>query len=307
MEDAIPYFHLPDTYGMHYSSTPPQEIAEPAPWEMQQMITPTPDTRLAEQMLDAGLDADTMGSIFSHLKHAVASPFRAAANIADTVVSTPFNIASRIVQTPFNIANRAANAILPGGGGGGGGGGGAPSMPPPDPSPADAPPDGGGDPTMSADASGFAFRGMPIPHPHHHRHHHHHAMTGFGLPSWLHNPFAAPAGKLLISTVPGGATALQAKDIANKALKNGDLKPEHVKAAAALTKAARSGDHTALGKIAKIKKAAGGGDPHAETALDRLKLVDCIQSGRKSQPGKTSTIRHAYNSGLATIPHRRHA
>lgn len=235
---------------------------------------------------------DLSGSFFGKLKHAAASPFHAAANIVDTAISTPLNMATRIAATPFVLANRAVNAITPSSPGGG-----SPGAPSASPSPMDAPsPDGQGDPNMS-DASGSFWGGM---HPRHH--HHRHAMSGFGLPSFLKklNPFDHPAGKLLVSATPGGVTALEAHSIATKALKNGDLDPKHLKAAGALTKAARSGHKKSIAKIAKVKQLAGRGDPHAEVALDRLKLADSIQRGHTSHR-TTSSLKNLRNLGLATL------
>lgn len=117
------------------------------------------------------------------------------------------------------------------------------------------------------------------------------------------NPFKSKAGKLLVSTVPGGATAIQAHDIAAKALKNGTLSPEHLKKAGALAKAGRRGDKKALGKIAAIKHAAGKGNAHAEVALDRIKLAHSIQTGTRSPAGPAggNAISRTFKAGLATI------
>lgn len=151
---------------------------------------------------------------------------------------------------------------------------------------------------MYADTSGRGF-----PHLHHHHHRHNAAAAGWGMPGFMSNLFSKPAGKLLISAVPGGATAMQARDIANKALADGSLDPAHLKAAAGITKLARQGHKASIAKIAKLKKAAGGGDPHAEVAMDRLKLADSIQHGGASNQ-TTSTLRNLRNMGLATLHFR---
>lgn len=156
-------------------------------------------------------------------------------------------------------------------------------------------------------------------HPSQRRHHRHHhggfrghnpfaaASMGFGLPDWhplafleRHNPFSHPAGELLVSAVPGGVAAKEAHAIASKALKAGTLKPEHLKKAGALTRAARSGHKGSVKKIAQIKQSAGRGDPHAEVALDRLRLADSIQRGGTVEQSTTS-LRHVRNIGLASI------
>jgi hypothetical protein len=120
------------------------------------------------------------------------------------------------------------------------------------------------------------------------------------LPSFMR---PKSAGELLVSAAPGGVTALAAKNIANKALQDGTLNPDHVRKASATLKAARNGHAGSLRKIARLKQAAGRGDPHAEVALDRLKLVDSIHTGRKTG-GHTSSLRHLRNIGLATLPAR---
>lgn len=145
-----------------------------------------------------------------------------------------------------------------------------------------------------------------------HRRHHRHAVTGFGLPSlpdWHplkfledHNPFksSTPAGELLVSAVPGGVAAKEAHEIATKALKSGALKPAHLKQAGNLARAARSGHKGSLTKIAAIKHKAGKGDPHAEVAMDRLRLADTIQRGGMVHPSTTS-LRHLRNIGIASL------
>lgn len=267
---------MPDTEGMHYMSG--MSFDTDGRWEGFQEIAGDPC-------------ADLSGSFMSRLKHTASTPFRAAANVVSTAVETPFNIASRVAQTPFVLANRAANAILPSAPGGGSPA--AASSPAPQP---DMPsPDGGGDPNMDAAAG---WRG----HPRHRHHHHHPAIAGFGMPSFLSklNPFSHPAGKLLVSATPGGVSAIAAHKIASDALKDGSLDPKHLKAAGALTKAARKGHKKSIAKIARVKQLAGRGDPHAEVALDRLKLADSIQRGSHSHRTTTSlaNLRHL---GLSTL------
>lgn len=145
---------------------------------------------------------------------------------------------------------------------------------------------------------GRGWRGAPPP-----------GVTGWGMPSFFRRAGGAassatrnPAGKLLISAVPGGASALAARDIANKALKTGDLKPQHLKAAGELTRRGRAGDQGALMKIAQIKQKAGRGDRNAEVALDRIKLAHCIQSGKACGPSRGGgTLRRHYAAGADTM------
>ena len=141
-------------------------------------------------------------------------------------------------------------------------------------------------------------------------------MTGFNLPDWhplaalenMHplaalerlNPFSKPAGELLVSAVPGGVAAKEAHDIAKKALANGTLKPAHLKKAGDLARAARSGHKGSIAKIAKLKGMAGKGNPHAEVAMDRLKLADTIQRGG-TMTQSTTSLRHLRNIGLSSL------
>lgn len=106
----------------------------------------------------------------------------------------------------------------------------------------------------------------------------------------IKDPTKHPLGKLLVSATPGGVTALAAKGIAEKALKNGNLKPEHLQKAGKLTKAGRTGDPAALAKIAAIKKQAATGDPAAEKALDTVKIAQCIQTGRYCGPQRLGLV-----------------
>ena len=136
----------------------------------------------------------------------------------------------------------------------------------------------------------------------------HHAMMGFGLPDWhplkfleQHNPFSStPAGELLVSAVPGGVAAKEAHRIATDALKDGTLKPGHLKKAGNLARAARSGHKGSIAKIAKLKALSGKGNPHAEVAMDRLRLADTLQRGGTVQQSTTS-LRHLRNVGLSTL------
>lgn len=149
----------------------------------------------------------------------------------------------------------------------------------------------------------------------HRRHHHHHhggghagnpAMMGWGLSSL--NPFGSPAGRLLVSAVPGGVAATQAHDIAKRALRDGSLKPEHLHKASDLVKRGKHGDQAALVKIATIKHHAGRGDPHAGVALDRLKLAHSIHSGQPiHNAGHQGKLRQHYQAGSELMhlhPHR---
>jgi hypothetical protein len=244
----------------------------------------------------------TAGSFLSRIKHAVTAPVSAIANIAE-----------RGALAPFAAAQRVANAVLPGMPGGGGGGAGPQISPMPDPALSDPGSDGASDP--NADSAGNFFTKGPRMHRHHLHHRHPAAMTGFEMPQWLRhpidslehlNPFSHPAGELLVSAVPGGVAAAEAHKIATKALKNGTLKPEHLKKAGSLASAARGGHKGSIKKIAQIKSAAGKGNPHAEVALDRLKLADSIQRGGTIQHSGMSSIKHTRNVGLAAIRSRLH-
>ncbi len=108
------------------------------------------------------------------------------------------------------------------------------------------------------------------------------AMMGISLP----RPSKKQIGRLLVSNMPGGATALQAAALARRGLKSGDLKPNQLQAAGKLTSAGRAGDSASLARMAAIRKRAGRGDPAAEKALDTLKLAQCIQTGRNCGPGR---------------------
>lgn len=277
----LPWWAPPPAEGMHYMSSPPQTII--GEWD------------------------DASGSFMSSLKRTVSSPFRAVGTIASTAIQTPFNVATRIATTPFNILNRAANALPDATAPGGGGGGGAPAAAAPD-QPM-SPGDGEGEAPM--DMSGFPHHFPHFPHGGHHGHHGrghmpHWRAAGWGMPNLSRlNPFSHPAGKLLVSATPGGVAATQAHAIAKKALKSGDLKAEHLKKAGVLTKNARAGHRGSIKKIAKIKKLAGQGNPHAEVALDRLKMADAIQRGGRIHHGGTSSLSHLRNIGIATLNHRR--
>jgi hypothetical protein len=127
-------------------------------------------------------------------------------------------------------------------------------------------------------------------------------IAGIKIP----DPTKHPMGKLLVSATPGGVSALAAKQIAAKALKNGNLKPGHLKKAGELTKAGRKGDPKALTKIAAIKAKAGRGDPAAEKALDTIKIAQCVQTGRYCGPttrggGLPGALRRLRRVGEATI------
>lgn len=128
------------------------------------------------------------------------------------------------------------------------------------------------------------------------------AAMGFSLRNLFHR--AKPAGKLIVSATPGGTTALQAHALATKALKSGALKPDHLKKAAALTKAGRKGDDKALVKIANIKAQANKGNPHAAVALDRLKLANCLQTGAACK-GSGGQLSQSYSDGLRILASRR--
>jgi hypothetical protein len=129
------------------------------------------------------------------------------------------------------------------------------------------------------------------------------SLLGFSLRDHLPGFLRSDASKkLLISTVPGGATAMQAHAIAKKALKKGDLDPKHLKAAGDLAKRGRAGDTAALTKIAKLKAAAGRGDRNAEIALDRIKLAHCIQTGKGCKPTHgTGTLASLHRAGDAAL------
>ncbi len=248
-----------------------------------------------------------------------------------STVKSALRLSARPFTYQAHLANRllhgAAHMRLPGEGGGGGGGGGA-APPPPDA----PPPDGGdgADQPAPDSAEGVLMgmlqapgglsristiegmfpgtlarfarrrRGMRGHHPG--RDWRGHAVTGFSLKNLFHH--AKPAGKLLVSATPGGTTALQAHAIATKALKSGHLKPQHLKKAAALTKAGRKGDDKALVKIASIKAAANRGDPHAMVALDRIKLAHCLQTGKPCRGGG-GALSQSYSDGLRVLASRR--
>jgi hypothetical protein len=273
--------------GLHYMANPPQDVI----------------AGVAELAARGDLTGEQVGSFFGRLEHALTQPARSAFNVAERAVTTPFQVAERVAMTPFALMARAANRLpsMPGSGPPGGGAR-APGPQMPDPTQS---PDGGGDDAMSQqDASAGTWM-----HPGH-RHHHYgqpHHMMGFHLSDLLPDFMKKkPAGELLISAVPGGATALEARNIANKALDDGTLKPEHVTMSSRLLQLAHLGHKPSLAKIAKLKQSAGRGDPHAEVALDRLKLIEAIRSGRRGG-GHTSSLRHLRNVGLATLRTRRPA
>ncbi len=254
------------------------------------------------------------------------------------MLKTALHASARPFTYQANLANRlvhgAAHMRLPGEGGGGGGG----AAPPPPDAPA---PDGGDGADQSAPeaaAEGVLMGMLQAPgglsqistiegmfpgtiarlaqrmrHRGRMRGHHQgganwrshaSAAAGFSLnpAKWFHA--VKPAGKLLVSATPGGTTALQAHAIANKALKSGALKPQHLKKAAALTKAGRKGDDKALVKIASIKAAANRGDPHAMVALDRIKLAHCLQTGKPCRGGG-GALSQSYSVGLRVLASRR--
>lgn len=93
-------------------------------------------------------------------------------------------------------------------------------------------------------------------------------------------------GRLLISAMPYGATALQARDLANAALRSGDLQPAHLAAAGDLARRGRAGDDDALFKIAVIKNKAGRGDAAAEKAYDTIKVAQVVQTGGRARAGR---------------------
>jgi hypothetical protein len=137
-----------------------------------------------------------------------------------------------------------------------------------------------------------------------------HAAAVMGFP-WSRIRDAASAanraskdryGKLLISAIPYGATALEARDVANRALRTGDLHPKHLAAAGELAARGRAGDEGALTKIAYMKRKAGQGDSAAEKALDTVKLAQVIQTGgRVRDPGAGSHGGRHYRSGIASL------
>lgn len=140
-------------------------------------------------------------------------------------------------------------------------------------------------------------------------HHAEHAKTSGAIDSVLgwSFPWSTNTTKLLVSQLPGGAAAVAAHDIAVKAIKNGDLKPEHLHKAHQLVAAGKRGDRGALMKIAGLKKGAGRGNPHAEKALDTVKLAHHLQSGRgagRHHHHPIAWLKNTYQSGLATIRHR---
>lgn len=274
-EEILSDATAPDTEGMAWMASPPADILG-FPGPCFPPLLPR---------------ADLAGSFLSRLAHTVTQPLRSAVNVAERAVETPFQVAERVAMTPFALMSRAANKLpsfpsrSPGGG--------APApmpMPMPDPSAMQDPgtPDGGDD--MS---SGYQ---MGQRHPGGH-------VVGFHLADYLPSFMKSKgAGELLVSSVPGGATAKEAHAIANKALKDGTLNPQHVKGASALLKKARAGHTPSMRKIAALKRAAGSGDPHAEVAMDRLKLVNTLQTGRQTEAtGGTSSLRHLRNIGLATL------
>jgi hypothetical protein len=112
-------------------------------------------------------------------------------------------------------------------------------------------------------------------------------------------------GKTLISFLPYGATAVQAHSLATRALKSGDLQPQHLKAAGDLTRAGRSGNDTALVRIAAIKRQADQGDPAARKALDTLRIAHTIQTGQPVRNRSLARQGSAYNQGLAALMTRR--
>lgn len=297
--------------GLHYMANPPADIIGHLDYE--DYARRRGVLELAERgdidpaSLDAEAAADLMGSFFGRLAHAITQPIRSVANVAETAIEVPFQAAERVAMTPFRLLQRGAGYLpgAPRGGGGAPAPGAGPAAPPSaDPTQS---PDGGGDDSMNADASAGSFwRGVPA----HRRHHMRRLIEAQRLPhvmGWQFSDYlpsflrSKPAGELLVSAVPGGATALEAKNIANKALGDGTLKPEHVSMASKLLKLAHLGHGPSVAKIAKLKQSAGRGDPHAEVALDRLKLVESIQGGRKTGPGTTSSLRHLRNVGLATL------
>lgn len=215
-------------------------------------------------------DVDVLG-LFGGLRRALTSPLRAVARL---------------------------NPLRRGGGGGGGGGGGEGEAEGGDDKPAG---EGESDMTQGLES---ALRGALDRK----RGAHLQDFAGFSLRNLVSKGGGVargPAGKLLVSTVPGGASAMQAHAIANKALKTGALKPAHLKAAGALAKRGRAGDDHALVKIAAIKQKAAKGDPHAAKALDTIKLAHCIQTGQKCAPSSGGKVRRLHSAGLATIHPRR--
>jgi hypothetical protein len=251
-----------------------------------------------ELVMRGDLDPE-VGFSLRHLVHDVTQPIRSVANVAEQAATVPFQLAERVAMTPLRLLQAAGNK-LPGAPGGG-----TPAAAPdaaaaPDPSATD-PGDGEGDPTMNADASGSAWRQGQN---HAHRHQHHKPRThvmGFQMSDYLPSFMKSkPAAKLLVSAVPGGATAMEAHDIANKALADGSLNPTHVTMASKLLKLAHLGHKPSIAKIAKLKQSAGRGDPHAEVAVDRLKLVHSIQNG-STTPQTATGLGQLRRIGLATL------
>lgn len=207
------------------------------------------------------------------------------------------NTAHRAAMAPLYGLQRAVNAVTPGPPGGGGRSPGASPGAGPSPDQPQDPGDGGEGADMSGHHTGWkhfhpgnvGFRGGHV---------------GFAPMDFLrhHSPFGHPAGKLLVSAVPGGVAATQAHSIASKALADGTLKPAHLKKAGILARFARGGHRGSIKKIAGIKAAAGRGDPHAEVALDRLRLADSIQRGG-FVPQRTTHLAHLRQIGLSTLKH----
>lgn len=90
-----------------------------------------------------------------------------------------------------------------------------------------------------------------------------------------------PLAKTLISTVPGGAAALSAKDYAKNAVK--------------VVQAAKSGNPKAKAAIAEVSKAAKAGDPNAQNAL---KGMAGVNDAIKGKPVKTTMYRRAVRMGV---------
>lgn len=284
-----------------------------------------------------GPDPDTVNgglgfNPFRSAGHLLERGAKGAGRFAGSVATLPVRMAVNVVK---GAGSGIYHGLAPSGGGGGGGGGAAAAAAPADDG--SAPADGGGGDESSgiygvgmrtfqpattdgmyymsgADAAlvGQALRRI---HPRHRRP----AAIAF-IRRWnvaginVPNPTKHPLGKLLVSATPGGVTAMAAHSIATKALKNGNLKPAHLKKAGQLAKAGRAGDPKALTKIAAIKARAAKGDPAAEKALDTVKIAQCLQTGKYCGPtagrggGLPGALRRLRHMGEATIhwgPRRR--
>ena len=249
-------------------------------------------------------DPSIMGLLGSLGWNPIKAAGRAAERAAGATGRFAGNVATLPVRMSVNLVKGAGQGIYRGIRPSRQGGGGAPA----DGGGEEAPADGGGEdetsgqglgmtPTPTTDGMyymsgeeaatvGKILRGAP---PHKRRHIAQRFVQQYNI-GGIKDPTKHPMGKLLVSATPGGVTALAAKGIAEKALKNGNLKPAHLKKAGQLTKAGRTGDPAALAKIAAIKRQAATGDPAAEKALDTVKIAQCIQTGRSCGPQRLGLV-----------------